>query len=86
MIVNINVYKEIAELKEKKEGVNKYDKGPAIVTIISGAGGDDAEDFSAMLFAMYEKYARKKSQNRFRCKPFCPTRKRSFVCFRRGYF
>jgi peptide chain release factor 2 len=51
--------KELAELKNKKEGVNKYDKGPAIVTIISGAGGDDAEDFSAILFAMYEKYAKK---------------------------
>ena len=54
-----NVLKELAELKNKKEGVNKYDKGPAIVTIISGAGGDDAEDFSAILFAMYEKYAKK---------------------------
>lgn len=52
--------KKIVELKEKKEGVNKYDKGGAVVTIISGAGGDDAEDFSQMLFVMYEKYARKK--------------------------
>jgi len=54
--------KELAELKEKKEGKigpNKYDKGNAVVTIISGAGGDDAEDFSSMLFAMYEKYAKK---------------------------
>jgi peptide chain release factor 2 len=51
--------KELAELKEKKEGVNKFDKGNAIVTIISGAGGDDAEDFSSILFQMYEKYAKK---------------------------
>jgi peptide chain release factor 2 len=54
------VLKEIAELKEKKEGANKYDKGNAIITIISGAGGDDAEDFSAMLLSMYVKYANKK--------------------------
>jgi peptide chain release factor 2 len=55
------VLAELAELKNKKEGAGKYDKGGAVVTIISGAGGDDAEDFSAMLFAMYQKYAQKKS-------------------------
>ena len=54
------ILKEIAELKAKKEGLGKYDKGNAIVTIISGAGGDDAEDFSAMLLSMYTKYATKK--------------------------
>jgi len=55
-----NILKELAELKNKKEGLGKYDKGNAIVTIISGAGGDDAEDFSAMLLIMYLKYADKK--------------------------
>ena len=55
-----HILKEIASLKEKKEGINKYDKGNAIFTIISGAGGDDAEDFSAMLLSMYIKYANKK--------------------------
>lgn len=54
------VLKELAELKEKKEGVGKYDKGNAVVTIISGAGGDDAEDFSAMLLSLYMKYADKR--------------------------
>ncbi len=53
--------KELAELKEKKEGAQKHDKGPALITIISGAGGDDAEDFSAMLLSMYMKYANEKS-------------------------
>lgn len=52
--------KELELLKNKKEGIGKYDKGNAIVTIISGAGGDDAEDFSAMLLSMYMKYADKK--------------------------
>ncbi|MGH7249486.1 MAG: PCRF domain-containing protein [Minisyncoccia bacterium] len=56
-----NILKELADLKNKKEGVGKYDKGNAILTVISGAGGDDAEDFARMLFHMYEKYARQKS-------------------------
>jgi peptide chain release factor 2 len=49
--------KELSELKAKKEGFGRYDKGNAILTIISGAGGDDAEDFSRMLLNMYLKYA-----------------------------
>ena len=53
--------RELAELKAKKEGIGKYDKGSAILTIISGAGGDDAEDFGRMLFEMYAKYINKKA-------------------------
>ena len=54
------VLKELAELKAKNEGLGRYDKGNAILTIISGAGGDDAEDFGRMLFEMYLKYVNKK--------------------------
>jgi len=50
------VIKEIADLKAKKEGLGKYDRGNAIMTIFSGAGGDDAEDFSSILFSMYMKF------------------------------
>ena len=53
--------KKIAEFKDKLAGAKKYDKGNAIVTIISGAGGDDAEDFSRMLLEMYMKYAERKN-------------------------
>jgi peptide chain release factor 2 len=52
--------KELQELKEQLEGVGKYDKGNAIMTLLSGAGGDDSEDFSSMLIRMYRKYAEKK--------------------------
>jgi len=51
------VLQQIKELKDEIAGAERYDKGDAIVTIFSGAGGDDAEDFSNMLFQMYRKYA-----------------------------
>lgn len=55
-----DVLKKLALLKDEKKGAGKYDKGSAIISIISGAGGDDAEDFSRMLFEMYSKFAKKK--------------------------
>ncbi|MSU55289.1 MAG: PCRF domain-containing protein [Candidatus Taylorbacteria bacterium] len=48
--------KELQELKIEAKGGSPYDAGDAVMTIFSGAGGDDAEDFSAMLFSMYRKY------------------------------
>ena len=49
--------KEYQELKARLAGGGAHDKGNAILSIISGAGGDDAEDFSRILFEMYSKYA-----------------------------
>jgi peptide chain release factor 2 len=49
--------KELQSLKDELEGVGKYDKGSALMTIFSGAGGDDAEDFTRMLLEMYMHYA-----------------------------
>jgi len=48
--------KEYQDLKAKLAGDGGYDKSDAIVSIVSGAGGDDAEDFSRVLFEMYSKY------------------------------
>lgn len=50
------VIREIQKLKDEVAGVGQYDKGDAVMTVFSGAGGDDAEDFSAMLSRMYSKY------------------------------
>ena len=64
--------KELNNLKEQKEGLarrataeggseGKYDKGEAVLTLMAGAGGDDAEDWTAILFKMYSKFAEKNS-------------------------
>jgi len=50
------IIKKISELKDELLGAQKYDKGNAVLSILSGAGGDDAEDFSAILLKMYLKY------------------------------
>lgn len=49
--------KELQELKDAAEGKGKYDRNDAVVTIVAGAGGDDAEDFARMLVEMYQRYA-----------------------------
>jgi peptide chain release factor 2 len=55
------IIKEIKNLKEKSVGGGKYDKGDAVLTLFSGAGGDDAEDWTRILFKMYRKFAEKKN-------------------------
>ncbi len=52
--------KELQDLKGELEGVGAYDKGNAILSIVAGAGGDDAEDFAAMLLSMYQKFIEKR--------------------------
>jgi peptide chain release factor 2 len=49
--------KELHELRDTEGGEGKYDRNNAIITIVAGAGGDDAEDFARMLREMYQKYA-----------------------------
>jgi peptide chain release factor 2 len=52
--------KEYQDLKAKLAGAGSHEKGDALVSIIAGAGGDDAEDFARMLFSLYQKYAASK--------------------------
>lgn len=53
--------KEIDNIKTSLASLNKYDKGDAVVSIYAGAGGEDAEDWTRILFDMYKKFADKKS-------------------------
>lgn len=55
------IIKEIKNLKDKLSGGGKYDKGDAVLTLFSGAGGDDAEDWTRIVFEMYRKFAEKKN-------------------------
>ncbi len=49
--------KELQDLKEEAEGKEKYDRNHAVISVVSGAGGDDAEDFGRMLLEMYQQCA-----------------------------
>ena len=57
------IVKELHDLKARFLDMKAIDRGDAILTILSGAGGDDAEDFSRMLLEMYFKFITRQGWN-----------------------
>lgn len=57
------IIKKIGVLKGDLGAKNRYDKGDAVFTLFSGAGGDDSEDWVRILFDMYSRYIEKQKWN-----------------------
>lgn len=53
--------KAIREMEVKKLFAGHWDKSDAIIAIYAGAGGQDAADWTHMLYTMYQAYAQKKN-------------------------
>ena len=47
---------KLRQLEIQRLFTDKYDKQSAIISIYAGAGGQDAEDWTGMLFEMYSKF------------------------------
>ena len=57
----VDVKEIMNEFNKLKSYKDPYEDSKAIVTIISGTGGEDAEDFSDMLYKMYFGWAKKQN-------------------------
>jgi peptide chain release factor 2 len=55
-----NLSRRIKKKEQEAYFNDKHDKGNAILSIFSGAGGQDAEDWAAMLLRMYNRYCERK--------------------------
>ena len=51
------IQKKLRQLEIELLFTGKYDKQSALISIFSGAGGEDAADWANMLYAMYKKFA-----------------------------
>ena len=56
----VSVERRLAELEESRLFQGQYDAGDAVVTIRSGAGGTDSQDWAEMLLRMYLRWAERR--------------------------
>jgi peptide chain release factor 2 len=56
----ISVEARLAELEEARLFSGEYDHGNAVVTVRSGAGGTDSQDWAEMLLRMYLRWAERR--------------------------
>jgi peptide chain release factor 2 len=55
-----SVERRLAELEEARLFAGEYDAGDAVVTVRSGAGGTDSQDWAEMLLRMYLRWAERR--------------------------
>jgi peptide chain release factor 2 len=55
-----SVERRLAELEEARLFGGRYDAGDAVVTVRSGAGGTDSQDWAEMLLRMYLRWAERR--------------------------
>ncbi len=55
-----SVESRLAELEESRLFSGEYDSGDAVVTVRSGAGGTDSQDWAEMLLRMYLRWAERR--------------------------
>jgi peptide chain release factor 2 len=55
-----SVERRLAELEEARLFRGRYDAGDAVVTVRSGAGGTDSQDWAEMLLRMYLRWAERR--------------------------
>ena len=60
---NVKTEEDLKKMEFRVFLSGKYDKGTALLSIMSGAGGQDAQDWATMMLRMYERYCQKKRWN-----------------------
>jgi peptide chain release factor 2 len=55
-----SIEERLAALEEERLFAGRYDSGDAVVTVRSGAGGTDSQDWAEMLLRMYLRWAEKR--------------------------